>query len=175
MMKLMLKILLIILLTFSQYCFAEYFYILNDKCIEDLYSYANIYFQNTKILPVKNSQGITLRYFFEDPIELYYNYNALIFEQIKDFLANLENPVIIEVHIESPPSREFKGLKRWELSTIIANRIESIIIKSNGKIKKERVNSIGYGEFLPAKNTPNNGGKYLNRIDIIILCNIDGE
>ena len=57
----------------------------------------------------------------------------------------------------------------------MANKIEAIITKPKGVVSQDRINSIGYGEFLPAKNTSNNGGKNSNRIDIIILCNISGE
>jgi len=174
-MKLIFKIILIALLVLSQSCFAEYFYILNDRCIEDLFSSAKVYFINTEIEPIKDSRGIILRYYFEKADEEYYNYNINTYWLIEDFLAKIENPVIIEVHVNNSSLKEFENLKKWEVSTIIANQIESIIIQPRGKIKKERLDSIGYGEFLPAKNTPNNGGKTLNRVDIIILCNINGE
>ena len=90
-------------------------------------------------------------------------------------MAKIENPAIIEVHIENFPKKEGLNLKKWEISTIMANEIEAIITLPVGSVKQEQINSIGYGEFLPAKNTPNNGGENLNRIDIIILCNIIGE
>ena len=92
-------------------------------------------------------------------------------------------PCFAEDTIENDPyadlteaeKEELNNLKKWEVSTVIANKIEAIITKPEGVIPQNRINSVGYGEFLPAKNTPNNGGNYLNRIDIIILCNISGE
>lgn len=57
----------------------------------------------------------------------------------------------------------------------MANNIEAIITKPFGTVEQNKINSIGYGEFLPAKNTSNNGGENSCRVDIIILCNIGGE
>ena len=98
-----------------------------------------------------------------------------VFQEIEYFLAKIENPAIIEVHIRDFPQEEILKLKKWEISTIMANNIEALVTKPIGTIDQNRINSIGYGEFLPAKNTPNNGGKSSNRVDIIILCNITGE
>ena len=90
-------------------------------------------------------------------------------------MAKIENPAIIEVHTSDFPSGEVVNLKKWEFSTIFANNIEAIITLPKGSINQNRINSIGYGEFLPQKNTSNNGGKNTNRVDIIILCNVSGE
>lgn len=154
---------------------AEYLYILNDKCIESLYLKAQAFFQESEIVPIKDSRGIVLRYFFEDPFKEYYNPNIKSYLEIEKFLANIDNPAIIEVHVKNFPSKEFENLKKWEFSTIMANSLEAIITRPKGRIDQTRINSIGYGEFLPLKNTSNNGGNNLNRIDIIILCNITGE
>ena len=70
---------------------------------------------------------------------------------------------------------KINGLKNWEISTVIANNAESIMLKSSANLDYARIKSVGFGEFIPEKNTPYNGGKYSNRIDIIILCNISGE
>ena len=102
--------------------------------------------------------------------DFYYN-----IKKIEYFLAKIENPAIIEVHTGDFSEEKLLNIKKWEYSTIIANDIEAIITEPRGSIPQKRINSVGYGEFLPAKNTPNNGGNYLNRIDIIVLCNISGE
>ena len=167
-------ILSLILIPCNAYA-VEYFYILNDKCIEELFLKASSFFLNTKIIPFKDSRGIILRYFFSNPIDEYYAPDIDSYRIIEDFLAKIENPAIIEVHINEFPLGGFANLKKWEFSTVMANYIEDIITKPRGSIAQERINSIGYGEFLPAKNTSNNGGKTLNRIDIMILCNINGE
>ncbi len=73
---------------------------------------------------------------------------------------------------EHSPKKSFR-FKDWEISTVIANNIEKEIRKSDKNIG-DRIYSVGYGEFLP-KNTPNNGGKLSNRVDIIVLCKISGE
>lgn len=167
---------IIFFVIFSCNTFAsEYIYILNDNCIEDLFNNATISFNNSEVKVLKDSRGIVLRYFFEDPVIEYYEPNKKIYKLLEDFLAKIENPAIIEVHINNFPSIDFVNLKKWEFSTIISNHIEDIITKPRGSVAQERINSIGYGEFLPAKNTSNNGGKISNRIDIIILCNISGE
>ena len=96
-------------------------------------------------------------------------------KKIEYFLAKIKNPVIIEVHTEKKPLKDSYNLKNWEISSVIAGKIESIILKPRGNIELDRIDSVGYGEFLPVKNTSNNGGNYFNRVDIIILCNISGE
>ena len=149
----------------------EYLYILNDKCINNLYIKAQSYFINSKTKAIKDPRGIILRINFEENFEnLYIN-----IKEIEDFLAKIENPAIIEVHTGNFSDIKLEGLKKWEISTVLANKIEDIITKPRGTIIQSRINSVGYGEFLPAKNTPNNGGKDLNRVDIIILCNVSGE
>ena len=167
--------LIFLLLSPIRLCANDYYYILNDKCINDLYNMSIEDFAGTGIESIKDSRGLMLRYVFEDLVKEYYNPDIKTYKLIEDFLAKIENPVIIEVHINNFLSLDLKNLKKWEISTVIANYIEDIITKPVGRIEQKRVNSIGYGEFLPAKNTPNNGGKTLNRIDIIILCNISGE
>ena len=89
-------------------------------------------------------------------------------------MAKFKNPVIIEVHTSKFPLETFENLKNWEISTIIANKIEAIMLE-RGYISSSQIKSIGYGEFLPSKNTPNNGVKNSGRVDIIILCSISGE
>ena len=132
------------------------------------------------VLPVVAGikRGILLRYALTNPLaeisELDYKtyQNSL---KIKEFLAKIENPAIIEVHTENVGQKNQTGYKNWEVSTVIANNIESVILSDRINSMRHRISSIGYGEFLPSKNTSNNGGKYLNRVDIIILCSISGE
>ena len=156
----------------------EYSYILNDKCINSLVNRAESYFNNTEIQSIRDSRGIILRFEIKNPIEEYnylsndVYYNSL---KIKEFLSKIENPVIIEVHTENVSQSNTRFLKNWEISTVIANNIESVMLEQGDRDFRNRINSIGYGEFLPSKNTSNNGGKYANRVDIIILCNISGE
>lgn len=169
------KILIICLLIPCEIFAAEYVYILNDKCINELFYKAEIYFQGTEIIPIRDSRGIILRLEIEDFMQEFYGLNINSYKKIENFLAKIENPAIIEVHTGDFPKEEGVSLKNWEVSTIMANNIEAIITKPAGTIEQSRINSIGYGEFLPAKNTPNNGGKSSNRVDIIILCNITGE
>lgn len=148
---------------------------MNDKCINELYELAINYFKDSEITPLKDSRGIILRFYFENPNKEFYNINNTRYKKIEYFLAKIENPAIIEVHIGNFPTEELKTLKKWEISTIMANNIEAIITEPIGTIAQNRINSIGYGEFLPAKNTSNNGSNNPNRVDIIILCNVSGE
>jgi hypothetical protein len=175
-MKKCLKIILVLIfIACSKVLANDYLYILNDDCINDLYVLASEDFNNTEVMPIRDSRGIILRFEFMDLKKEFFNANLKIYKKIEYFLAKIENPVIIEVHIETFLSEEFKNLKKWEVSTIMANNIEAIITKPVGLINQNRINSIGYGEFLPAKNTSNNGGKKNNRVDIIVLCNVSGE
>ena len=95
--------------------------------------------------------------------------------EIQYFLAKIQNSAIIEVRTANVKESKLNRLKNWEISTVIANNAERIILKSNADLDYTRIKSVGFGEFIPEKNTPYNGGKYSNRVDIIILCNISGE
>ena len=153
----------------------DFLYILDDKCINILYEEAKRDILNKEIKILKDSRGLILRIEFDNENEWLDKKNFEYYKDIEYFLAKIQNPAIIEVHVESFEQGKELNLKKWEVSTVIANRIEDIITKPLGTVEQKRINSIGYGEFLPAKNTSNNGGKLSNRVDIIILCNISGE
>ena len=164
--------LIFLLLSPIRLCANDYYYILNDKCINDLYNMSIEDFAGTGIESIKDSRGLMLRYVFEDLVKEYYNPDIKTYKLIEDFLAKIENPVIIEVHTTNFPLGLPKNIRNWEFSTMLANDIENIIRDHLGDLKEKRIISVGYGEFLPAKNTSNNGGKKINRVDIIILCNV---
>lgn len=156
----------------------EYKYILNEEYINRVYEPAKIYFKDSEIDVIKEAQGVILRFELENPTKEYIKLSKNTINKtykIEYFLAKIKNFAIIEVHTKDYAQSNENELKNWEISTVIANNIESYIYKSGKGISRDRLISIGYGEFLPQKNTPNNGGKYDNRVDIIILCNINGD
>lgn len=175
MRKYVLVISTVLLLYLFQNNAQGYLYILNDQCINDLYNSAVVFFKNTPITTVRDPRGIVLRYEFENIDEQFFSTNQQIYMQLEEFLAKIKNPVIIEVHTVKNSDNQVSNLRNWEVSTVIANCIESFITEPVGTVGRNRVHSVGYGEFLPYKNPPNNGGKVFNRVDIIILCNISGE
>ena len=169
-------ILIIFILIFtSGFAYAEEVkFILHDKCINELYVPASAYFMYDEIYVIRDSRGIILRFKLEEPeAELKALSERMLknINRVESFLAKIKNLVIIEVHVGELSSGE---LKKWEISAVIAGKLEQAVCDSDTALK-ERIYSVGYGEFLPAKNTPNNGGNFLNRVDIIILCNISGE
>ena len=157
---------------------ADALYILDDNCIEELFYGANNTIQNRNIEIDRDSRGIILRILLQNPTQ---EYECLSPEttqklsEIKEFLAKIKNSAIIEVHTEMVEPFKEKELKNWELSSVIASRVEAEILKDSDNIDVSRIKAVGFGEFLPAKNTPYNGGNISNRIDIIILCNVTGE
>lgn len=146
------------------------------KADENLYESAKSYFINSEFQVSNIPQGVILNFYLdENNIEcdkINANKKSDILYAVK-FLAKIKNPVIIEVHTKQVFGIKSGDLKNWERSTLIANNIEKFVIESG--IDTERVKSVGYGEFFPEKNTPNNGSKKQNRVDIIILYNISGE
>ena len=170
---------LLILFLETLLCFAyDSLYILDDTCISELHSIAQGTINNKDILIIRDSRGIILRFFLDNPSKEYNQLSAETLKKvvaIKEFLAKIKNSAIIEVHTENENRLKESKLKNWELSSVIADRVESEILKGNNSLDVSRIKSVGYGEFLPAKNTPYNGGNLNNRIDIIILCNITGE
>ena len=156
----------------------DFRYIFNDKCIKELYINAVRTIHDENISIIKDSRGIILRFKLKNISE---NYESLTPETKKnlsaarDFLAKIKNLAIIEVHTDEIKTKKLTELKKWEVSTVIANRAEQFMTESASGIETERIDSVGYGEFLPEKNTPYNGGKSSNRIDIIVLCNVSGE
>ncbi len=177
-MKYFVKICFLIMFTILP-CFAEeYLYILNDGCILDLYENAEKFFKNTPVYVVKDPHGLLLRFEIKNPEVECDGLSAdtyLKIRYIEQFLAKMNNPAIIEVHVNEIPKEGCKNLKKWEISTLIANKIESLVLKPVGMIARDKIHSVGFGEFLPPKNTSNNGGNIANRVDIMILCDVNGE
>lgn len=174
------------LILFIAFCFTnikaigieKYQHILNEPCLTSFQAKAIEYINDTNITIIKEAMGVTIRFRIENPMEEFYHLSSQtidILKKIEYFLAKIKKPVIIEVHTEVFGLESKKGIKNWELSTVIANKVETFLIQNSSTITKENIKSIGYGEFMPVKNTPNNGGKYSNRIDIIIPCSISGE
>ncbi len=173
------KIYFLTILLFSiNICLAnEYFYIFTSSELNLLYKETKDYFHNTNITVNKDIRGVILTFQLENILDEFSqisNKTLQNLEKIEYFLAKFKNPVIIEVHTSKFPLETFENLKNWEISTIIANKIEAIMLE-RGYISSSQIKSIGYGEFLPSKNTPNNGVKNSGRVDIIILCSISGE
>lgn len=170
---------LFIFIFLSECVFAsDYRYILHDPCINTLYNDAYIYFKDSDIEVLRIPQGILLRFklnkYDTDNLCLSSDTQKII-RNLEKFLAKIENPAIIEVHAGDISGIGHGRLKSWEISSVIANQIETELINTERRIETHRLHSVGYGEFLPPKNTPYNGGNYLNRVDIIILCNIIGD
>ena len=151
-------------------------FILHDRCINLLYKPAIAYFNNSGIDVMRDSRGILIRFKIQNPAEEYTSISEKTKSNIKyieKFLAKIKNVVIIEVHTAKITGLN-EAVRNWEVSAVIAGNIERAFLNENVSLRN-RIHSIGYGEFLPENNTPNNGGKLLNRVDIIILCNISGE
>ncbi len=157
-------------------CCEEIKYILHDRCINILYKPAVAYFKDSNIRVLRDSRGIILRFELKNPDSEYVEFSDETKQNIKKiayFLAKNKNAVIIEVH-SSVASNSSCNLKNWERTAVIAANIENVVRSGMQKADK-LIHSVGFGEFLPENNTPNNGGKLLNRVDIIILCNVSGE
>lgn len=172
-------LIILILLIFSTNCvFSEDTrFILHDKCINILYRPAILYFENSNISVYRDSRGIILRFELNNVRDEYEKLSADTLNKlrkIQDFLAKIKNPAIIEVHVSDILSEDLGNLKKWEISSVIAGNIGGVL-NEDKSLSNKKILTVGYGEFLPVNNTSNNGGKILNRVDIIILCNINGE
>lgn len=173
------KILIILLLfNFANIAYAqEYTYILSETMLKTLHIQAENFFKNSHINVFKDVRGIIITFPIENIFAEYLQLSDKTLqdlEKIEYFLAKIKNPVIIEVHTTKFPQDSYSNLKNWEISTVIANKIETIL-SGYGKISQAQIKSIGYGEFMPSKNTSYNGVKNMGRVDIIILCSINGE
>lgn len=170
-------ILIFLIICFSSNAFSfaeEYLYILNDKCIVNLYSAAMQYFSGSGIELIKDTHGLIIRINTYDNLSI----DEKVFDKIvkiKYFLAKIKNPVIIEVHAGRDFQKNLEKYRNWEVTTLIANELETIILTYGEPLNNKRIKSVGYGEFFPQRNTSNNGGKDSSRIDIIVLCNVIGE
>ena len=129
----------------------EYIYILSDTKLNKLYFDAINYFHDTKTTIHKDIRGIIIRFPLENILNEYEQITHKTLqnlEKIEYFLAKNKNPVIIEVHTAKFPLNNSSNLKNWEISTVIANRIETILLK-NGRISrgKRRV-SLDFSRIL---------------------------
>ena len=141
-MKTIIKIFVILLLLPCKTFAAEYLYILDDKCINDLFFEAENFFKDTEIRPIRDSRGLILRFEVINILDEYLDLSIESYKKIEYFLAKIENPAIIEVHIGNFPDGELGKLKKWEVSTIMANNIEAVITRPFGTIEQNRLNSI---------------------------------
>jgi hypothetical protein len=160
------------------YCIEKYQHILNETCYTKYETESIKTIKDPDIIILKEAIGIIIRFEIKNPIEESYCLSTKIIyylKEIEKFLAKIKKSAIIEVHTEVFALDKRREFKNWELSILIANKIENYLIQNSSTITKNNIKSIGYGEFMPAKNTPNNGGKYSNRVDIIIPCSINGE
>lgn len=152
-------------------------YILNDSITNCIYDETKTALALCKGVEVKKDiRGTLIRLELTDAEANYYQITDDMKEKLnclEYFLAKIKNPVIIEVHTEKVPAET--GLKNWEFASVVAGNVGDFLLKHNSGISAERIYSVGYGEFMPDINTSNNGGKYTNRVDIIILCSISGE
>ena len=141
-----------------------------------LYNSVSQYFENTEFKVYKMPQGFKLKFVLTEEDLIPQKITPKLYKNIcfaGKFLAKIKNPVIIEVRTNNVLSIKYNGLKNWELSTLTANGIENLLLDLG--IETRRIKSVGFGEFYPEKNTPNNGSKKQNEVDIIVLCNINGE
>lgn len=153
-----------------------------NQCLNPLFISGTDFFKSTPIMVLHDPRGVVLRFELKNPIDEFQNITEETTQNIllvRNFLAKIKNPAIIEVHLEDFQNSANTKLKTWEISTVISNHIEALLLMSGDDIQPQQIKSVGYGEFLPSifltKNTSYNGGKYLNRVDIIVLCNMNGE
>lgn len=175
-------VLLILFIFFNNICLKcnaeEYLYILNEKELISCYERVLSDIDNSQVEILKSPLGVIIRFELDNPLQEMVELSSKtknILRLIEKTLAKNKKTAIIEVHTDKNTLLRDSELKNWELSTIISNKIEDYFLKNNLSINRKNISSIGYGEFLPVKNTSNNGGKYYNRVDIILLCNINGE
>ena len=176
-MKIIIFIILIFFISINISLAKDYIYILNSKESNEIYNNAINHFKTSQISVFKDIRGVVISFYIEDLEQDYTNFSKKTIqnlEKIEYFLAKNKNPVIIEVHTTEIPLENSKNLKNWEISTIIANKIE-VFLRKRVHFSNLEIKSVGYGEFMPSKNTPNNGVKNKGRVDIIILCSINGE
>ena len=163
-------------LFFPPFVFAdEDSFVLHDKCITNLFVPANEYFTGTDICVLRDAHGIILRFKIENPKEEYKklgNHTKDNLVKIVKFLSEIKNTVIVRVHIGNFSKNTTKELKNWEISTIIANNIEQFLYNSSDSISKNRISSVGFGEFLPIISPDKSICDNQDRVDIIILCNV---
>ena len=146
--------------------------------VDNMYKDSKEYFKTENIDITKESRGVKLEFEYEFKVCKYDKLNSTICDNISKieyFLSKIKNPVIIEVHADMFDTDNISVFRTWEVSTVIANNIELLLSKPCGGLDNKRIKSVGYGKFSSKKNTSNNGGNCLIRVDIIILCSISGE
>lgn len=171
------KLLFLILISVQICASAETVYVLGEASINNTYEEVKRGLAACEGVEVKKEiRGVVVSLELENPKANYYHITPELEKKltcVEYFLAKIKNPVIIEVHTDKVPEG-IKG-KNWEFSSVIAGNVGDVFLKHEPAIPSERIYLVGYGEFMPAINTSNNGGNYSNRIDIIIRSSIDGE
>lgn len=91
-----------------------------------------------------------------------------ILDIIAAVLKNFDNKCVIESHTDEAVSDDDLYKADWELSLRRANRVADYLVKY-GKISKNRIFPVGFGEMMPFKENVSRSGFMDSRVDFVIL------
>ena len=83
-------------------------------------------------------------------------------------LSQFDNRCVVESHTEENFSENSEYKEDWEISIRRANAISDYLV-NKGKLAQERIFPLGFGEFMPYKETVSKIGFFDNRIDFVII------
>jgi chemotaxis protein MotB len=90
-------------------------------------------------------------------------------DKLAGVLKDIPNSIRIEGHTDNKPINTARFPSNWELSTARSTNIVRYLINKH-KFNPKNLSAVGYGEYMPLKNNPNNKDQSANRrVDIVIL------
>lgn len=91
-----------------------------------------------------------------------------IIDAIITVLNHFPNPCVVESHTDEKLSSVDGYQEDWEISVMRANEITDYIVK-HGKISRDRIFPLGFGEMMPFKENVSREGFMDNRVDFVII------
>lgn len=90
-----------------------------------------------------------------------------LMEEIGAFLAEFDNPVIVEGYTDNVPIESARFPSNWELSAFRASVLTRFL--QNTGVSGERLTAVGYGENHPLETNATPGGRQANRrVNIVV-------
>lgn len=91
-----------------------------------------------------------------------------LLDGISAVLNKFENRCVIESHTDEPVNPDSIYKENWEISLQRSNKIADYLVRT-GKVKKERIFPVGFGEIMPFKENVAEKPFSDSRIDFVII------
>lgn len=125
---------------------------------------------NTMIIYTKVPRGLVISIdssvFFEKGKDKLLESSKPILKLLSEVIISLPNDCVVEGNVVSMGKSDYSD--NWELSTVRAEKIVDYLIKTH-QVNPQKIDAVGFGEFMPFEDNVDYRGNLENRIDFVII------